>query len=232
MRDALPNASFIGLTGTPIEIEDASTRAVFGDHITICDVRRAVEDGATVPICYESRLARPATDKRLDFTRCSMLRGAPSGLSVEAGHFDVSILASVTRATVEGAAAADANMLASIIGAARADDEVALEIDYPAPPRTGRGAGDRHAPAARVPAGVRGRGALRACGAARNRMGRRVDSGHRCREQPRRPLLPPAGRLPRRRTGNRRGRGPAWGTSGITCGGCSSNSRRTAARGC
>ena len=64
MRDALPNASFIGFTGTPIEVEDASTRAVFGDHISIYDVRRAVEDGATVPIYYESRLARLALDER------------------------------------------------------------------------------------------------------------------------------------------------------------------------
>ena len=86
-------------------------------------------------------LARPATDKRLDITNCLMLRGATSGLSVEAGHFDVSILAPVAGATVEGAAAAvDAQMLASIIGAARADDEVALEIDYPAPPPERAGA--------------------------------------------------------------------------------------------
>ena len=58
MRDALPNASFIGFTGTPIEFADASTRAVFGDHISVYDVQRAVEDGATVPIYYESRLAK------------------------------------------------------------------------------------------------------------------------------------------------------------------------------
>ena len=49
MRDALPNASFIGFTGTPIEVEDANTRAVFGDYISIYDIQRAVEDGATVP---------------------------------------------------------------------------------------------------------------------------------------------------------------------------------------
>ncbi|WBL35401.1 type I restriction endonuclease subunit R [Tepidiforma flava] len=58
MRDALPNASFIGFTGTPIEKTDANTRAVFGDYISIYDIRRAVEDGATVPIYYESRLAK------------------------------------------------------------------------------------------------------------------------------------------------------------------------------
>ena len=64
MRDALPNASFIGFTGTPIELEDANTRAVFGDYISIYDIQRAVEDGATVPIYYESRLARLALDVR------------------------------------------------------------------------------------------------------------------------------------------------------------------------
>ena len=58
MRDALPRASFIGFTGTPIERKDANTRAVFGDYISIYDVRRAVEDQATVPIYYESRLAK------------------------------------------------------------------------------------------------------------------------------------------------------------------------------
>lgn len=58
MRDALPNASFIGFTGTPIAFEDKDTRAVFGDYVSIYDIQDAVEDGATVPIYYESRLAR------------------------------------------------------------------------------------------------------------------------------------------------------------------------------
>jgi len=58
MRDALPHASFIGFTGTPIEKADANTRRVFGDYISIYDIQRAVVDGATVPIYYESRLAR------------------------------------------------------------------------------------------------------------------------------------------------------------------------------
>ncbi len=58
MRDALPNASFIGFTGTPIEKTDANTRAVFGDYISVYDIQRAVIDGATVPIYYESRLAK------------------------------------------------------------------------------------------------------------------------------------------------------------------------------
>ncbi len=63
MRDALPNASFVGFTGTPIELQDANTRAVFGDYISIYDIQRSVEDGATVPIYYESRLARLALDE-------------------------------------------------------------------------------------------------------------------------------------------------------------------------
>jgi type I restriction enzyme R subunit len=58
MRDALPNASFIGFTGTPIELTDKNTRAVFGDYISIYDIQQAVRDGATVPIYYESRLAK------------------------------------------------------------------------------------------------------------------------------------------------------------------------------
>jgi type I restriction enzyme R subunit len=58
LHDALPKASFIGFTGTPIESDDRSTPAVFGDYIDKYDILRAVEDGATVPIYYESRLAR------------------------------------------------------------------------------------------------------------------------------------------------------------------------------
>ncbi|MBP6497331.1 MAG: type I restriction endonuclease subunit R [Campylobacteraceae bacterium] len=58
LRDALPNATFIGFTGTPIESEDKDTRAVFGDYISIYDIEDAVRDGATVPIYYESRLAK------------------------------------------------------------------------------------------------------------------------------------------------------------------------------
>ena len=63
MRDALPEASFVGFTGTPIELKDANTRAVFGDYISIYDIQRAVEDQATVPIYYESRLAKLALDE-------------------------------------------------------------------------------------------------------------------------------------------------------------------------
>ncbi len=58
MRDALPSASFIGFTGTPIAQEDKDTRAVFGDYVSIYDIQDAVDDGATAPIYYESRLAR------------------------------------------------------------------------------------------------------------------------------------------------------------------------------
>ncbi|NTV15064.1 MAG: type I restriction endonuclease subunit R [Desulfobulbaceae bacterium] len=58
MRDALPNATFIGFTGTPIEKEDKNTQAVFGDYIDVYDIQQAVEDGATVRIYYESRLAK------------------------------------------------------------------------------------------------------------------------------------------------------------------------------
>jgi type I restriction enzyme R subunit len=58
LRDALPSASFIGFTGTPIETGDVNTPAVFGEYIDVYDISRAVEDGATVPIYYESRLAR------------------------------------------------------------------------------------------------------------------------------------------------------------------------------
>jgi type I restriction enzyme R subunit len=58
VRDALPNASFIGFTGTPVEKTDANTRQVFGEYIDVYDIQRAVDDGATVPIYYEARLAR------------------------------------------------------------------------------------------------------------------------------------------------------------------------------
>ncbi len=65
MRDALPGATFIGFTGTPIEKTDASTTAVFGDTISVYDIQRAVEDKATVPIYYESRLVKLSIDEAL-----------------------------------------------------------------------------------------------------------------------------------------------------------------------
>ena len=63
MRDALPNASFLGFTGTPIELEDANTRGVFGDYISVYDIHRSQADGATVPIYYENRLAELKLDE-------------------------------------------------------------------------------------------------------------------------------------------------------------------------
>ena len=63
MRDALPNASFVGFTGTPVELRDANTRAVFGDYISIYDIERSIADRATVPIYYESRLAKLELDE-------------------------------------------------------------------------------------------------------------------------------------------------------------------------
>lgn len=58
MRDSLPNASYIGFTGTPVELTDKNTWAVFGDYIDVYDMTRAVEDGTTVRIYYESRIAK------------------------------------------------------------------------------------------------------------------------------------------------------------------------------
>ena len=63
MRDAMPNASFIGFTGTPIEREDVSTKQIFGDYIDVYDIQQAVEDGATVRIFYENRLAKIELDE-------------------------------------------------------------------------------------------------------------------------------------------------------------------------
>ena len=58
LRDALPNAAFIGFTGTPIEAADHNTRAIFGEYIDVYDLTQAVEDGATVRVYYEARLAK------------------------------------------------------------------------------------------------------------------------------------------------------------------------------
>lgn len=63
MRDAIPNAAFIGFTGTPISFEDKDTRSVFGDYVSVYDIQDAVYDGATVPIYYESRLAKLDIDR-------------------------------------------------------------------------------------------------------------------------------------------------------------------------
>ena len=83
MRDALPHASFIGFTGTPIELADANTRAVFGDYISKYDIQRAVQDGATVPIYYESRLAKLALNEAERPTIDSDFEEATEGEEVE-----------------------------------------------------------------------------------------------------------------------------------------------------
>ena len=83
MRDALPNASFVGFTGTPIELQDANTRAVFGDYISIYDIQRSVEDGATVPIYYESRLAKLSLDESERSTIDPEFEEATEGEEVE-----------------------------------------------------------------------------------------------------------------------------------------------------
>ena len=64
MRDALPHASFIGFTGTPIEKNDRDTKKVFGEYIDVYDIAQAVKDGATVPISYESRLVKIKMNKK------------------------------------------------------------------------------------------------------------------------------------------------------------------------
>ena len=64
MRDALPNATYIGFTGTPIEKTDVNTPIVFGNYVDVYDISQAVEDGATVRIYYESRLAKIALSKK------------------------------------------------------------------------------------------------------------------------------------------------------------------------
>lgn len=58
MHDALPNATFVGFTGTPVESTDKNTKAVFGEYVDVYDIERAVQDGATVPIYYENRFAK------------------------------------------------------------------------------------------------------------------------------------------------------------------------------
>lgn len=63
MREALPHATFIGFTGTPIESADASTRRVFGPDADVYDIRQAVADGATVPIYYEPRIVKLTVDE-------------------------------------------------------------------------------------------------------------------------------------------------------------------------
>ena len=63
IRNSLPNATYIGFTGTPISMRDRSTREVFGDYIDVYDMTQAVEDGATRPVFYESRVIKLKLDE-------------------------------------------------------------------------------------------------------------------------------------------------------------------------
>ncbi len=93
MRDSLPNAAFIGFTGTPIDFDDKSTTEVFGDYIDIYDITQAVEDGATVPIYYENRAAKIKLDenllKQIDAEYDKMAVDTP-GLLIEKSKSDLS----------------------------------------------------------------------------------------------------------------------------------------------
>lgn len=86
LRDALPNATFIGFTGTPVELDDKNTPAVFGDYVDVYDIAQAVEDGATVRIYYESRLAKvkikEGYEESLDDEFDELLEEAEDGDSV------------------------------------------------------------------------------------------------------------------------------------------------------
>lgn len=88
VRDALPNASFLGFTGTPVEKDDANTRNVFGDYVDVYDIKAAVDDGATVPISYESRLVKLEFDEsakaELDRTVDEILESEESSVSEKA----------------------------------------------------------------------------------------------------------------------------------------------------
>ena len=85
IHNALPNATFIGFTGTPISKADRNTREVFGDYIDIYDMTQSVEDGATVPICYESRIA----DINLDETILQQIDDKYWELSEEAEEYNI-----------------------------------------------------------------------------------------------------------------------------------------------
>ena len=88
LRDALPQATFLAFTGTPISQEDRDTQAVFGHYVSVYDIQQAVEDGATVPIYYESRLAKlalkepllPQIDAAVDALFADAAEGFPEGV--------------------------------------------------------------------------------------------------------------------------------------------------------
>lgn len=113
LRDALPNATFIGFTGTPISKEDRDTRAVFGDYVSIYDIQDAVEDGATVPIYYESRLAK------LDINRSEIERLSAKVEEVVEDEEDLA-----TREKTKG----EWSQLAALVGAKPRLQEVAADL--------------------------------------------------------------------------------------------------------
>lgn len=98
MREALPNATFIGFTGTPISFDDKSTVEVFGDYIDIYDMTQAVEDGATVPIYYENRTAKLKLDddllKQID-QEYDLLREQTDYMAIEKSKEDLTTLESI-----------------------------------------------------------------------------------------------------------------------------------------
>jgi type I restriction enzyme R subunit len=113
LRDALPFATFVGFTGTPVESDDKDTRAVFGDYVSIYDIQDAVDDGATVPIYYESRLAK------LDINRAEIDQLSDKVEEVFEDEEDVAL-----REAGKGRWAA----LSKLVGAQPRLDEVAADL--------------------------------------------------------------------------------------------------------
>ena len=165
MRDALPRASFVGFTGTPIELQDANTRAVFGDYISIYDIQRSVEDGATVRIYYESRLAKLALDEDEKPTIDPEFEEATEGEEVERREKlktkwaqleaivgsenrlkQVAQELSTSLSSVEGVVNLESDV-------AQARDEVAIRVDSAAAANIGLTARQVGVPAKRIPSG-------------------------------------------------------------------------------
>ena len=98
MRDALPNATFIGFTGTPINMKDKSTTEVFGEYIDIYDMTQAVDDGATVPIYYENRTAKLKLNedilKKID-EEYAALAGESTEIEIEKSKADLTSIEAV-----------------------------------------------------------------------------------------------------------------------------------------
>ena len=160
IRDALPNATFLGFTGTPIETKDADTRAIFGDYIDIYDVQRAVEDGATVPIYYESRLVRLKPDDAAWETLDEEFEEITE-------HEET---ASREKLKTKWAA------LEALVGAPERIRQVAQDLDHPLRGASGRDGGQGHG-GGHVPPHLRG--AVRRAGSPAPRMGRGGRSGGR-----------------------------------------------------